>query len=75
MKQNGVLLLGKNTISVTYQKTDPAGTDTLSVEFKMQGYSDDLFNLQAQDAGGTVEQVIDVEPTPPADFKPITITK
>jgi hypothetical protein len=75
LKQNGVLKLGKNTIKVVYTKTDRASTDKLQVEFKMQGYSDDLFNLQGQDIGGTVEQTIDVEPTQPADFKPIVIVK
>ena len=75
LKKNGVLIQGNNTISITYTKTGPTSKDKLHIDLQMDGYASPLFSLDAQDAAGTIQQVIDVEPTQPANFKPIVIQK
>jgi hypothetical protein len=75
LKSNGVLVQGKNNFVIKYTKVDPKSDDTLNINLKMQDYSEALFTIDAKDTAGVVEQVIDIEPVQPVDFKSIKITK
>jgi hypothetical protein len=60
-EKNFVLNRGENNITITYKKNG-TGQDTLKVELKAPGYSESLLNISTEDADGTIEKKISIEP-------------